>query len=71
VEYTPQAFLQSDLDIFNEVFAPDLVGVSPDLVSIDGGEFFLYNSVDSLIEHRNLARYRTNRGSEFQHQRRV
>lgn len=38
VEYTPQAYLQSDLDMFNRNFSSALVGKSPTLVSIDGGE---------------------------------
>ncbi|KAJ3512186.1 hypothetical protein NLJ89_g3668 [Agrocybe chaxingu] len=37
VEYTPQAYLQSDLDMFNRNFSTALVGKSPKLVSIDGG----------------------------------
>ncbi|KAL0946313.1 hypothetical protein HGRIS_012554 [Hohenbuehelia grisea] len=36
VEYTPQAFLQSDLDMFNKNFSKSLVGKSPKLVAIDG-----------------------------------
>ncbi|KAJ7762293.1 subtilisin-like protein [Mycena maculata] len=36
-EYTPQAYLQSDLDMFNRNFSADLVGKSPIFVSIDGG----------------------------------
>ncbi|KAG0702859.1 Pro-kumamolisin, activation domain-containing protein [Suillus ampliporus] len=37
VEYTPQAYLQSDLDMFASNFSEDLVGVAPYMVSIDGG----------------------------------
>ncbi|KLO11791.1 subtilisin-like protein [Schizopora paradoxa] len=37
VELTPQAFLQGDLDLFFGNFSPSQVGVSPVLVSIDGG----------------------------------
>ncbi|KAF8517279.1 subtilisin-like protein [Hysterangium stoloniferum] len=37
VEYTPQAFLQSDLNLFFSNFSPSLVGTSPTLISIDGG----------------------------------
>ncbi|EJC98371.1 subtilisin-like protein [Fomitiporia mediterranea MF3/22] len=37
VEFTPVAFLQGDLDLFFGNFSPNLVGVSPNLVSIDGG----------------------------------
>ncbi|KAL5524259.1 hypothetical protein ACEPAF_9399 [Sanghuangporus sanghuang] len=37
VEFTPVSFLQGDLDLFFGNFSPSLVGVSPDLVSIDGG----------------------------------
>ena len=38
VEYTPQAYIQSDLDMFNTMFSPALVGESPTLVSIAGGK---------------------------------
>ncbi|CAJ2503639.1 Uu.00g110330.m01.CDS01 [Anthostomella pinea] len=37
VEYSPQAYLQADLDAFFKSFAPGLVGQSPILESIDGG----------------------------------
>ncbi|KAI0126324.1 peptidase S8/S53 domain-containing protein [Xylariales sp. AK1849] len=37
VEYSPQAYLQDDLNSFFSSFAPDLVGKSPILDSIDGG----------------------------------
>lgn len=35
VEYTPQAFLQSDLDMFNAQFQPELVGKPPIVQLID------------------------------------
>lgn len=38
VEYTPQAYLQSDLQMFFEKYATDLLGKEPLLVSIDGGK---------------------------------
>ncbi|KAF8478880.1 subtilisin-like protein [Gautieria morchelliformis] len=37
VEYTPQAFLQGDLDLFFGNFSPSLVGQTPTFISIDGG----------------------------------
>lgn len=37
VEYTPQAFLQKDLDIFFEQFEPSLVGQAPIVNLIDNG----------------------------------
>ncbi|TDL20636.1 subtilisin-like protein [Rickenella mellea] len=37
VEFTPQAFLQPDLDMFFKNFSPSQVGQKPILVSIDGG----------------------------------
>ncbi|KAF8134388.1 peptidase S8/S53 domain-containing protein [Boletus edulis] len=37
VEYTPEAYLQTDLDMFFGNFSPNLYGKSPYLVSIDGG----------------------------------
>ncbi|KAG9312126.1 hypothetical protein JVU11DRAFT_7414 [Chiua virens] len=36
VEYTPQAYLQSDLDMFFGNFSPSLYGRSPHMISIDG-----------------------------------
>lgn len=41
VEYTPQAYVQSDLDMFNKNFSTAIVGKSPNLVSIDGGTAFV------------------------------
>lgn len=38
VEFTPQAFLGPDLDLFFRNFSPSLVGVRPANVLIDGGE---------------------------------
>ncbi|GJJ14048.1 hypothetical protein Clacol_008305 [Clathrus columnatus] len=32
-------YLQEDLDAFFEIFSPDLVGQSPEFISIDGGSF--------------------------------
>jgi len=37
VEYTPQAFLQTDLDKFFTTYSPTQVGTSPVLAPIDGG----------------------------------
>ncbi|EPQ51643.1 subtilisin-like protein [Gloeophyllum trabeum ATCC 11539] len=37
VEYTPQAYLQTDLNMFFGNFSPNLVGKSPAMVSVDGG----------------------------------
>ncbi|KAI5121353.1 hypothetical protein M0805_000661 [Coniferiporia weirii] len=37
VEFTPQAFLQGDLNLFFGNFSPSLVGVSPIFIAIDGG----------------------------------
>jgi tripeptidyl-peptidase-1 len=39
VEYTPQAYLKSDLDMFFANYSSNLVGKYPKLVSIDGGRF--------------------------------
>lgn len=54
VEYTPQAYLASDLDKFFEEFYPKLVGERPIFDSIDGGvlqtevESFSYNGESDL-----------------------
>ncbi|KAF8265230.1 subtilisin-like protein [Lactarius quietus] len=37
VEFTPQAYIASDLDLFFKNFSPTLIGQRPKLVSIDGG----------------------------------
>ncbi|KAG2137293.1 peptidase S8/S53 domain-containing protein [Suillus cothurnatus] len=37
VEYTPQAYLQTDLQMFAMNFSTDLIGKEPIMVSIDGG----------------------------------
>jgi hypothetical protein len=39
-EFTPGAYIPSDLDNFGETYAPDIVGKRPKLVSIDGGQFY-------------------------------
>jgi tripeptidyl-peptidase-1 len=38
VEYTPQAYLQSDLQMFAMNYSTDLLGLEPIMVSIDGGD---------------------------------
>ena len=38
MEYTPQAYLQSDLQMFARNYSTDLIGKEPYLVSIDGGK---------------------------------
>lgn len=38
MEYTPEAYLQTDLDMFFGNFSPTLYGRSPFMVSIDGGK---------------------------------
>ncbi|KZT40291.1 hypothetical protein SISSUDRAFT_1060362 [Sistotremastrum suecicum HHB10207 ss-3] len=38
VEFTPQSYVQSDLNMFFANFSPSQVGTTPILVSIDGGE---------------------------------
>ncbi|KAG6332347.1 hypothetical protein ID866_6738 [Astraeus odoratus] len=54
VEYTPQAFIESDLQIFAANFSQDLLGKSPQMVSIDGGYYqtqmtgFEYNVESNL-----------------------
>ncbi|KAL4071280.1 peptidase S8/S53 domain-containing protein [Scleroderma yunnanense] len=54
VEYTPQAYVQSDLQLFAKNYSQDLIGKSPNLVSIDGGVIqttqtgFQYNGESNL-----------------------
>ena len=40
VEYTPQAYVATDLDMFFSNFSPTQVGERPVLNSIDGGTYF-------------------------------
>jgi len=52
VEYTPGAYLQSDLDMFAKNFSTGLEGVSPILTSIDGGnfhKFFAQRATDQVL----------------------
>jgi hypothetical protein len=37
-EYAPQAYLQSDLQMFAQNYSTDLLGKEPIVVSIDGGK---------------------------------
>jgi tripeptidyl-peptidase-1 len=54
VEYTPQSYVQSDLDMFAKNFSTGLEGVSPTMISIDGGSIltsdlsFDYNGESNL-----------------------
>ncbi|KAF9222476.1 subtilisin-like protein [Gyrodon lividus] len=46
VEYTPQSYNQTDLNLFAKNFSSDLYGVSPTMVSIDGGSLSTQQSFD-------------------------
>ncbi|RDW61306.1 hypothetical protein BP5796_11198 [Coleophoma crateriformis] len=54
VEYTPQAFLQSDMNMWFKQFAPDLEGKSPDVKFVDGAvvqttnQSFTFNGESAL-----------------------
>ncbi|KAI9701923.1 MAG: hypothetical protein M1836_001267 [Candelina mexicana] len=54
VEYSPQSYLQGDLDLFFQKFSSAQVGTSPRLASIDGGvpqttqQGFLFNGESDL-----------------------
>ncbi|KAG1746464.1 peptidase S8/S53 domain-containing protein [Suillus lakei] len=54
VEYTPQAYLQTDLQMFAMNYSTDLIGKEPYMVSIDGGyaqteyQGFEYNGESNL-----------------------
>lgn len=54
VEYTPQSYLQDDLNMFARNFSSDLCGKSPVLVSIDGGMYARSRAVwsRSLVLHK-------------------
>lgn len=44
VEYTPQAYLQSDMQMFAQNYSEDLIGKEPYLVSIDGGKALFFGT---------------------------
>ncbi|KAH7883306.1 peptidase S8/S53 domain-containing protein [Phlebopus sp. FC_14] len=46
VEYTPQSYRQDDLNLFAKNFSTGLYGVSPQMVSIDGGALSTNESFD-------------------------
>ncbi|KAG9312098.1 tripeptidyl-peptidase I [Chiua virens] len=54
VEYTPQAYLTSDLHLFAQNYSTDLIGKEPYVISIDGGyvqitnQSFSYNAESDL-----------------------
>ncbi|KAF8576122.1 subtilisin-like protein [Ramaria rubella] len=54
VEYTPQAFLQSDLDLFFRNFSPSIEIKTPKLISIDGGVAQTTNQSFDLNGESNL-----------------
>lgn len=43
VEYTPQAYIAGDLDMFFANFSPTQINQRPVLVSIDGGSYLFVN----------------------------
>ncbi|KAG9312229.1 peptidase S8/S53 domain-containing protein [Chiua virens] len=49
VEYSPQLYRQDDLNLFASKFSPDLNGVSPNMVSIDGGALSSQKSININI----------------------
>lgn len=51
VEFTPQAFLAADLDLFFGNFSPSLVGVRPINVLIDGGKWATKRIRDRTSSH--------------------
>ncbi|KAI1796826.1 subtilisin-like protein [Ganoderma leucocontextum] len=54
VELADQTYDAKDLDIFFQKFAPDLVGVEPTLIGIDGGTVNFTEMDPSLIGESNL-----------------
>lgn len=52
VEYTPQTFIESDLQLFAKNYSQDLIGKSPNLVSIDGGDL---NTPDQSFDYNGEA----------------
>ncbi|KAF4579630.1 hypothetical protein EYR40_000191 [Pleurotus pulmonarius] len=54
VEYTPQAFIQSDIDMFHFNYSREIMGKTPNVISIDGGvlqkqvQNFAYNGESDL-----------------------
>ncbi|TBU33294.1 subtilisin-like protein [Dichomitus squalens] len=54
VELADQTYVAKDLDVFFKKFAPELVGVQPTLVSIDGGNVDFTETDESIIGESNL-----------------
>ncbi|TFK60883.1 subtilisin-like protein [Pluteus cervinus] len=52
VEYTPQSYNQSDLDLFASRYSssPSAVGKEPNLVAIDGGTLIAFPNFDLTVE---------------------
>ena len=52
-EYTPGAYLQSDLDAFAKNFSTGLEGISPKFLAVDGGNFYelflLRRAIDQIV----------------------
>jgi tripeptidyl-peptidase-1 len=49
VEYTPQAYLQTDLQMFAMNYSTDLIGKEPYMVSIDGGDWLQHLSLSKIM----------------------
>ncbi|KDQ19542.1 hypothetical protein BOTBODRAFT_126415 [Botryobasidium botryosum FD-172 SS1] len=49
VAHAPSKFFPSDLDLFAKYFAPDAIGVRPDVVRLDGGEYSLCFRMHSTL----------------------
>lgn len=54
VEYTPQSYVPSDLDLFARNFTPKAVGYRPTLDSIDGGALVGGNASFDINGESNL-----------------
>ncbi|KAJ7185816.1 peptidase S8/S53 domain-containing protein [Mycena filopes] len=54
VEYTPEAYVPSDLDLFFANFSPSLVGRRPEPISIDGGVVQNISRDPNLITESNF-----------------
>lgn len=81
IEYTPQSYLPSDLDLFFKKFSPEMIGDRPILVSIDGGynqqalkdkEYHLESDFDvqyamALVYPQNVCASPMNIKAELQH----
>jgi hypothetical protein len=71
VEYTPQAYVASDLDMFFKNFSKSQIGERPTLVSIDGGKWWFDNGTMMSVSTHQFIRRRSNHSDRIRCQWRI